>query len=221
MNPEAVLFDFDGVIADTISDLCKTWQKSFKDFNIDIKLEDYPPLEGMKMIEIARAIGKKYGKELDDEHCLQIKKLKDKYYLEDFKFKFFPEIHEIIDFLIKNKKKLAIVSASPKEKLEKTVPKEFLEKFDVIIAAEDTEKGKPYPDPYLEATKKLGLRPEQCLVIENAPLGIQSAKSAGIFCIVLETTLDKEFLKSADIIFRNHSELMDFFLTDSILKYSL
>ena len=106
----AVLFDFDGVIADTINDLCKTWQKEFRDLNIDIELEDYLLLEGMKMTEIARTIGKKYGMELKDEDCLQIKDLKNKYYLDEFEFKFFPEIHDIIDCLVKNNKKIGIVS---------------------------------------------------------------------------------------------------------------
>lgn len=210
-NFKAVLFDFDGVLGDTIDDLCSTWQKAFRDYGIEIKLEDYPPLEGMKMVEIARRIGRKYGRELSDEECFGIKKLKDRYYLQDHKFSFYPGVPELID-RVKAKAKLAIVSASPREKLERTVPKEFLQKFDVIISGEDTTEGKPSPQPYLTAIQKLNLEPEDCVVVENAPLGIQSAKAAGIYCIAITTTLSRESLIQADEIVRNHKGLQSLLL---------
>ena len=82
-----------------------------------------------------------------------------------------------------------------------------LNKFDVIISGDDTEKGKPNPEPYLAAMQKLNILPIESLVIENAPLGIQSAKTAGAYCIAITTTLGREYLKEADEVVKNHREL--------------
>lgn len=202
----AILFDFDGVLADTMNDNFLAWKKAFLDFGIEIKKEDYFVLEGLKQTNVAKNL----GKDFDDETHIKLSDLKTKYYLENNKFVFYPLIHDIVKSLEKLNKKLAIVSASPREKIEKTVPQEFLDKFDEVICSEDYENGKPDPEPYLTAMQKLNLKPEECIVIENAPLGIKAAKSAGAYCIALMTTLDKEYLNEADIIFKNHDELSKF-----------
>jgi len=209
-NVEGILFDFDGVIADTVSDLCKTWQMAMKDFNVDISLDDYPHLEGMDMYNIGKTLGRKYGKEFTDEECVEIKKTKDRYYLENCEFRFFPEIIAIVDYLLKSGKRLVIVTGSPLEKIKKTVSSDFLKKFEGLVTLEDAGLKKPNPDPYLAGLKKLNLSQDKCIVIENAPLGVTSAKRAGIYCVALATTIDKEHLKDADKIFSNHSELFEF-----------
>ena len=97
-----------------------------------------------------------------------------------------------------------------KKSLEKTVSEDFLRKFDIVLSENDYEKGKPEPEPYLTAIKRLNLKPEECVVIENAPLGIESAKSAGAYCIALTTTLSREYLSKADVILNNHQELFHY-----------
>ncbi len=204
---KAILFDFDGVIADTMEDLFLAWKFSFHNFGINIRKEDYFPLEGTKVIDVAKIISEKYRLKENPEKILE---LKNKYYIKNHKFSFYPGVLELVEKLISSGKKIAVATASPKEKIEKTVPKEFLKKFDVVICSEDYERGKPDPDPYLTAMNKLGLIPEECIVIENAPFGIKSAKLSGAYCIALTTTLDREYLKEADIIFESHDELSKF-----------
>jgi beta-phosphoglucomutase-like phosphatase (HAD superfamily) len=82
--------------------------------------------------------------------------------------------------------------------------------FDVIVSGEDVKNGKPDPEPYEKAIAKLGLSKDECLVVENAPLGIESAKNAGVFCVGVPTYLDKTKLHEADIIVKNHAELIDY-----------
>jgi beta-phosphoglucomutase len=197
---DAILFDFDGTLADTMEDNFSAWEKAFQKYNIHIFREDYFPLEGLALIEIAKNISKKYNLILSDYQ--ELVRLKNENYFLDNKFKFYTGAIELVD-LVKKNKLLALVSASPKEKLQKTVPSFFLEYFDVIISGDDVKNGKPSPEPYLLAMKHLSVNPEQCIVVENAPLGIQAAKSAGIYCIAIASTLKKEELTLADEIFEN------------------
>jgi beta-phosphoglucomutase-like phosphatase (HAD superfamily) len=67
--------------------------------------------------------------------------------------------------------------------------------------------GKPNPEPYQTALDQLGLNKQDAFVVENAPLGIRSAKAAGLRCIALETSLAREYLKDADYVFSSFSEL--------------
>ncbi|TRZ83786.1 HAD family phosphatase [bacterium] len=201
---KAILFDFDGVLANTMGDNFLAWQKVFRDYGIDIKKEDYFPLEGMKLIEIAQKISNKYKIHPDPKILVS---LKNKYYLKDHSLFFYPRVEELIDFLKSNKCLLAIVSASPRKKLLRTVQAEFLKKFDTVITGEDSRKGKPSPEPYLNAAKNLGVSPKDCVVIENAPLGIKSAKKAGIYCIAVCSTLDRPFLSEADEVINRFEDI--------------
>jgi beta-phosphoglucomutase len=80
--------------------------------------------------------------------------------------------------------------------------------FDVIVTGDDTDKGKPDPDPYLKGIRKLGLNRLDCVVVENAPLGIRSAKEAGVdYVIAVTTTLDASYLQEADDIMESAADL--------------
>ncbi|TMR15738.1 HAD family phosphatase [Nonomuraea turkmeniaca] len=76
----------------------------------------------------------------------------------------------------------ALVSASPRRVVDLVLPR-LDHPFDLVIANEDTARGKPYPDPYLEAARRLGAAPARCVAIEDSPAGIAAARSAG--CRVL------------------------------------
>ena len=81
--------------------------------------------------------------------------------------------------------------------------------FRNIVTPKDYSLGKPDPDPYLTALKISGLAPESCLVLENAPLGIRSARTAGLYTIAITTTLPPYVLDSADRIISSFPEFLD------------
>lgn len=205
MKIKGILFDFDGVLAETMQDLFNSWRYAFNRFGVEIKKENYFLLEGMKVIKIAEYLSKKYN--LDIQNASEILKLKNNFYLDNHSFNFYKGVEEFIELLNKEKILIGLVSASPKEKLEKTVPEKFLAKFNVIISGDDLELGKPHPDPYLTAAKNLNLAPSECLVVENAPLGIESAKNAGMYCIAIKSTLEEKFLNKADKIIDKFEDL--------------
>lgn len=76
----------------------------------------------------------------------------------------------------------ALVSASERRVIDLVLPR-LGHPFDLVIANEDTARGKPYPDPYLEATRRLGAAPARCVAIEDSPTGVAAATAAG--CHVL------------------------------------
>ncbi|MDP2974118.1 MAG: HAD-IA family hydrolase, partial [Candidatus Diapherotrites archaeon] len=80
--------------------------------------------------------------------------------------------------------------------------------FDAIIGAEDCSKSKPHPEPYLKAIKKLGVKPENALALEDSSRGVESAKAAGCKCIAMPNhfTLDEDFSK-ADLIVKSLAEI--------------
>ncbi len=71
---------------------------------------------------------------------------------------------------------------------------------DVLVTADDVERGKPSPDPFLAAARGLGIDPADCLVIEDAPAGVQAARSAGCAALAVATTVDADDLAAADLV---------------------
>ena len=83
-----------------------------------------------------------------------------------------------------------------------------------------TIKGKPYPEPYLLGCQNLNIPPEQCVVIEEASLGIQAAKAANIFCIVICSTLKSSFLHEADQIIKLFGYIWYIGMYGDVLKFT-
>jgi beta-phosphoglucomutase-like phosphatase (HAD superfamily) len=105
---------------------------------------------------------------------------------------------------------LGLVTSSRRNLIEKIWKKEELAYFSTIISSDDTDRFKPYPDPYLKAIQKIQQEPMNCLVIENAPAGIQSACSAGITCFAISSTLPEEKLSGAQQVFPTLGSLNNF-----------
>ncbi len=72
--------------------------------------------------------------------------------------------------------------------------------FDALVAEEDAERGKPDPQGFLVAAERLGERPEDCVVIEDAPGGVEAAKRAGMRCIGLAAEREPDALACADLV---------------------
>ncbi len=97
-----------------------------------------------------------------------------------------PGIRESLDYLQQNGIKTAITTSSPLERVERYLGRwGLLERFDRICTGYDVPKGKPEPDIYLYGAKCLGLRPEECMAIEDSPAGVLSAYRAGCYTVMV------------------------------------
>jgi HAD superfamily hydrolase (TIGR01509 family) len=81
---------------------------------------------------------------------------------------------------------VAVASSSPRERLERTLGRAgLLDAFDVVVAGDEVEHGKPAPDMFLLAAARLGVRPSACVVIEDSPPGVQAGRAAGMFTLAV------------------------------------
>ena len=133
------------------------------------------------------------------------------HFLDNNRTETFEGMYECLSSL-KTRFKFAVASGADRTIVTSLMDKFYPGIFDAIISGEDVHNGKPDPEPYNKAVERLGLRKEECLVVENAPLGVQAAKNAGLFCVAVPTYLDPEKLLEADLVLKDHSELIDYLM---------
>lgn len=214
---KGILFDFDGTLADTMQEHYRFWRDTVAEYGADLLPEEYFPLEGMNMVEFAKHVIAVKGIADDPQNIV---KKKDEKYLaaaQNHGVKFYRGVFDLIDKLQERKVLMAIVTAGRGERLVRSVPEEFLNKFSAVVTSETAQRGKPFPDPYLRGAEKLKLLPAECIAVENAPLGIQSAKSAGMYCVAIASTVSKEKLAEADEVVSEFNDLRNLRLIKSCL----
>lgn len=188
-----------------MEDNFEAWRLALREYGIDLKPEDYYPLEGLSVYELPERLFGRYHQKPPASKIVVEKK--ESYYLKNHRFSFYPGAEGLIDLFRSRKIPLAIVTTALRTRLDRSVPQGFLEKFNGIVTSEDTKEGKPSPAPYLKGAEKLGVQPGDCLVVENAPLGIESAKRAGAYCIAVCNTLSREYLSQADEVVESLRDL--------------
>lgn len=204
---QAILFDLDGVIVDTIHYHYLAWEYMFNELGGSISKQSVLIHEGRNSREILPLFLKEAGVELPSEQFEDFIDRKRKYYRSIVTISHYPGVFEVIASFRARGYKTALVTASALKNMEISVNAKQREFFDFIITGDEVQRAKPFPDPYLAAMNHLSLTPQQCLVVENAPLGIQSAKNAEMLCVAVETTLGKDYLQEADVIIQDIREL--------------
>ncbi len=205
---KAVLFDFDGVIANTLTYHVQAWQQVFAEYNVDISAEEVCLLEGQLAEDIGKQLAQQKGLLLDEATLKKMVQQKRAIYNRITRAKVYPTSRKLIELLKQNSIKIALVTGAIFQNIEPVTGKEFLKNFDAIVTGNDATHTKPHPQPFLTAAKKLGVQAVKCIVIENAPLGIRAAKKAGMFCVAVKTTIkDETHLQKADLIVEDLEEV--------------
>ncbi|MBN2089047.1 HAD family phosphatase [candidate division KSB1 bacterium] len=197
---KAVLFDLDGVLVKSMPYHLRAWEWAFQKNGIPVTQQTLALHEGLRSADMARKIAKEAGIILDNDKIEQIVLEKRNYYQEIAKIEFYPKALELIDAIQKISLQLGIVTSCVRNSLNRAIPVSVQPFFEYIVTGDEIKNGKPKPDPFLLAADHLQRSSSECLVIENAPLGIQAAKAAGMPCVAITTTLEKEYLAGADFI---------------------
>lgn len=202
---KAIFFDFDGVIGETMEDNYEAWRHAFSKYRISIDKDEYFLLEGMNTKGVAEYF---FDRDASDSQTItEIVNRKEKYYLENNRFRFYDGVEKLIPEFKRMGYFTGLVSGASNSRLLKVVNHNFLKHMDVIITGDKVYNCKPHPEPYLNAAKALSISPSECVVIENAPVGIESAKSAGMYCIAICSTLERRYLEKADMIINKFADL--------------
>ncbi len=206
---KGVIFDSDGVLVDSMSYHAKAWVKVFEDEGIDVSEKEVYEIEGSNHKGVIDIFFGKAGKEADDSIYEELLQKKRKLFMEMNEAEAFDDMRECLK-LLHGRYMLAVASGADRKIVDSLMEKFYPGIFDVVISGEDVSNGKPDPEPYLKAVDKLGLKKEECLVVENAPLGIKAAKNAGLYCVAVATYLEPEKMSEADRVFEDHNGLTDY-----------
>lgn len=203
----SVIFDMDGVLADTGPIHFNSWVKMAKEIGYHFSKEFFEKTFGQQSPTIVRKL---VGHGIEQVLVENWATRKEQYYREMVKDKLkpLPGVKRIIQELKSYGFKLAVGSSGPRENVELLINTlKLKEDFDVLISAAEVKNGKPAPDVFLISAEKLKIEPKNCLVIEDAPVGIEAAKLAGMKSIGLTTTHEKKELLDADLIVKDLSEV--------------
>ncbi|MGH7599300.1 MAG: HAD family hydrolase [bacterium] len=203
----AILFDHDGVLVDSMPYHVEAWKRIMARHGIEVEPLEILLAEGATTMEVAAELFHRHNKPASPDQVQEIVLEKRDAYLANNATQLNDGVLEILEYLKYNRYRLGLVTGSIRSQVEPVLGPEICSWFDCIITAEDVECGKPDPEPYLRAMQKLHVAPSECLVIENAPLGIRAGKSAGAAVVAITTTLAPYNLREADAIVHDFEEL--------------
>jgi beta-phosphoglucomutase len=211
--PEAVLFDFDGVIVNSEPLHFLAFHEVLRGEKIELsEAEYYRELIGFDDKGAFKHVFENHGRELDPKTFLRVMTLKSEKMMDLIrarKYHTLPGVDEFVRGLWWHYP-LAICSGALREEIEAMLEGVALrECFKVIVAAEDVTVGKPDPQGYLLCAEQLGrkvkktLRPKDCLIVEDAPTVIRGVKQVGFKTLGVATSYPAEKLQDADWVVKD------------------
>ncbi len=176
---KAFLYDCDGTLADNMPAHAETYVRLTSDAGVTIDPAMIDELAGWPVPDVVVEINKRYNATFDPhEFAVTRAQLFYDEYIDTIK-----PIEYVTDHLIAHagKIKIGVVSGGGRPAVTKTLQVlGLLDLVDVLVCAGETPNGKPFPDPFLAAAEKLGVKPAECLVFEDGNPGVASAKAAGM-----------------------------------------
>lgn len=180
---DAYIFDCDGTLADTMGLHYDAWKMALEPHGADLPEDLYYSWGGRPTREIVETLNEMQGLFMDPEAMVHHK--------ESLYNSFLPEVQPIMEVVsiarsMHGKKPMAVASGGGRRSVHATLQGlGLIHLFDTIVTSEDYINGKPSPDPYLEAARRLGVDPSGCLVFEDTEIGRQSAHAAGMECVLV------------------------------------
>lgn len=184
----ALIFDMDGTMVDNMMTHHRGWQKTLAAYGLHLTMEEVVATCHGKNVEIIeRLFPGKYS--LAERERISFEK--ERGYREIFlsELKLLPGLHELLEIARKAQIPMGIGTAAPKENVDFVLDHlNIRHYFQVVIQAEDVNKGKPEPEVFFKVADQLGVAYADCLVFEDSPTGARTALNAGMKAIILTTT---------------------------------
>lgn len=185
-NVKGVLFDMDGVILDTEKLYTRFWCEAAQALGFSMTHE-----MALGMRSLSHAVGERQlkiylGEEVDYQKVRSKRIELMTAFINENGVETKPGIHELLQFLNEKGLKKAVATSSPLDRTKAYLSQVGLvDAFDELVSGHMVEHGKPAPDIYLYAAEKLGLKPEECLVLEDSPSGLLAAYRAGCIPVMV------------------------------------
>ncbi len=203
----AVLWDWDGVLVDSGYNFYRAYEMVLRDGGIVTTPREIYLREGEPTARLLKVIFDQHHVPIDDAKIGELVVRRREYDAGLAERRLFPSVPRLVCRLRQAGCRVGMVTGSSRKSLERVLTEAQARWFDVIITADDALRGKPDPEPFLLATGALKIKPEQSIVIENAPFGIEAARAAGCAVAAICTTLPKADLDQANWIVNDHEEL--------------
>ena len=191
MHIKGVVFDMDGLMFDTETLTYELQKPILKEWGVDYTLDWYKQTIGKRSEDIVQMFKELCGDEFDfADFRVQCRKAYQKY-TDEFGVPIKDGLFELLDFLKSKGIKTALCTSTTESSATRTLRiSGTLPYFDELVCAEDVERGKPYPDPFIKAAEKLGMNPGECMALEDSINGIKSAYTAGMVTVMIPDLIE-------------------------------
>ena len=182
---KAILFDLDGLMVDSEPHSLASWEAVLEERGVKLDQLTIESILGLRIDATARTLIDKFH--LPDT-VQELANAKTEYQITHLagNVKPMPGLLELLDEIDRRGMPKAIASSGIRRYVEAVLRANgLLERFNVIITGDQVAHGKPAPDVFLAAAHALNVEPQDCLVLEDAPTGVQAAKAAGMLCIAV------------------------------------
>lgn len=204
---KAVLCNMDRVIADSAGIHFAAWQEVFSSRGVNFTKDEFTRLSNTCPFSIIHRV---LGKNLSKKFINDLLQKKERIYYKKLRgnVRAFPNAINLLKVIKESNSKVALISSESKKSIELICSELKLEGiFDTIISNRDVPESKPSIKAFLFAAEKLEVKPENCVVIEDSPFGIQCAKRAGMKCLAVANTYNMQELKAADRVINSLEEI--------------
>jgi beta-phosphoglucomutase len=205
---DAVVFDFDGVLASSIQVHAVAYQLTLQPLGVPVDVHQVYLREGARSETIIRSFMEEAGRDPDEELVGRLATLKQRVFERIGEPGLYPWARQVVETIDERGYPLAICTGTRRENVP-GIAGELADRFDFVASEETYEHDKPHPQAFETAVEGLGVEPERCLAVENAPRGIQSARKAGMVVVGVATTLAAGEVAEADLVLADVEDVLD------------
>jgi beta-phosphoglucomutase len=204
---DAVIFDWDGVLVDSTRNYYRAYELVLQELGIRTTPREIYLREGQPTPQLITSLCAERGIPITPTRVQELVQRRREHDVALGPRTFYPGVWDLLHGLRKSGRKLALVTGSSRQSVQRALAPEQERFFDAVVTADDVSRPKPHPEPFGRAAEIIGVPPERCIVVENAPFGVRSARAAGCRVVAICTTLGPEELADADWVVKDHQEL--------------
>ncbi len=187
-NIEAVLFDMDGVLYDSMPGHARAWKAMCDAEGIEADADEFFAYEGRTGASTINLLYmRQFGHGADDDTCRRLYAIKSANFKAMGLPPLMPGARRAVETVVKGGPKCVLVTGSGQASILERLDRDYEGAFSLRVTAHDVKHGKPDPEPYLLGLAKAGAVQSSAVAVDNAPLGVESASRAGIFTIGVRT----------------------------------